>query len=117
MMELVISALLIALALIVIVGVIPMGVNSLKKSESIQAATLYAVEVVEDSKRDGFRPTADQLLFERDVEINKIRYHVTREIYSADGDNPPSLYDVVVHVSWQPQPVPVELRTRVYRKP
>jgi len=115
LLEIVVSVLLVGGALIVIVGLIPTSVTSLKKAENIQAATLYATEVLEDARRVDFRADAANRWWKRTVEINRISFLVQREIYAVDEGDPPRLYDVVVKVSWKPQPVPVELRSRVYQ--
>ena len=112
-LEVMVSVVLVACSLTVIVGIIPMGATSLRKSENHQAAILYANEVVEDAARGDFVPVPADL-FQRDVTINGIQYQVAREIYAVDAETPPHLYDVVVRVAWGGQPVPVLLRTRVY---
>ena len=113
LIEVVVSVVLVAASLIVIVGMIPMGASAQRKSENMQAATLYACEVLEDAARTEYRPH-DRDRFERDVTINDTAFHVVRVIYGVDASDLPQLYDAVVHVSWKPQPVPVELRLRVY---
>ena len=114
LLEIVVSLCLVALSLVLIVGIVPMNVTSLKKSEALQAATLYASEVLVQAESPAFVPDAEHLSLDHPVVINQVTYRVVRQIYGVDGANPPHLYDVVVHVSWEPQPVPVELRTRVY---
>lgn len=114
LLEITVSAVLVAVAVVVIVGLIPTTVTSLKKSENMQAATLYAVEVLEDARRTDFVPDASHRRCDRTLEINHIAFAVARDVYALDGEDPPRLYDVVVKVTWKPQPVPVELKTRVY---
>jgi type II secretory pathway pseudopilin PulG len=116
LLEVVVASLLIAVALMVIAGLIPASVTSMKKAENIQAATLYATEVLEDARRPDFIPDASRRLWERKLDLNQIAFTVQREIYGVDGNEPPDLYDVVVKVTWEPQPVPVELRSRVYKQ-
>lgn len=113
LLEVVVSVVLVAASLVVIVGMIPMGASAQRKSENIQAATLYACEMVEDAARPEYRPRGSDR-FERDVAINGTTFHAVRVIYGVDATDAPHLYDVVVNVSWNPQPVPVELRLRVY---
>lgn len=116
LLEIVVSLFLVAVALTLASGIIPMNVTSLKRSESLQAATMYAVEVLAEAESPAFVPDADHLNMQRDVVINDVTYHVLRVIYAVDHSPIPRLYDVVVNVSWEIQPVPVELRTRVYRR-
>jgi len=113
-MEIVVSLVLVATALILIVGLIPMNANSLKRSESIQAATLYAIEMLTDAESVAFIPSDLNMNVDREVTINQTTYRVERAIYGVDDVKPPRLYDVVVKVSWNTQAVPVVLRTRVY---
>lgn len=114
LLEVVVSLVLVAASVTVIVGIIPMGVTSLKKSESLQAATLYALELIEDAARADFESVRANRLLKRDVTLNKFQYRVARELYFVDEEEPSHLYDVVVNVSWDSQPAPVILRTRVY---
>lgn len=115
LLEIVVALCIVAVSLTLIVGIIPMNVSGLKKSEAIQAATLYASEVLAQAESPAFVAEPATMFLDRTVVINQVPFRVVRGIYGVDAPERPRLYDVIVNVSWETQPVPVELRTRVYR--
>ncbi len=115
LMEIVVCIALIAISVLIILGLIPMGAVSLQKAQDVQAATLYGTELLEDGARpDYVPPSPDRVDRDFEVTLNHTTYHVQRAIYACDASHPPRLYDVVVTVAWSAQPQPVSLRTRVY---
>ncbi len=90
LLEIVVAVVLVAIALIVIVALIPTTVGALKKSENIQAATLYAIEVLEDARRADFVPVAAHRSFVRTLPINGILFNVQRDIYGVDDEERPA---------------------------
>ncbi len=99
---------LLAGCVLVIVAMLPSGVLSLQKAQNIQAATAYGLEVMEVT-RTQFTPTA----LDFKANLNGQSFHVQRAVYPVPSASP--LYDVAVTVSWDGQPVPVVLSTRLYR--
>lgn len=115
LLEVIVSVLLVAVSIVIIVGLIPTGIHAQKKSENIHLATLYANEVIEDAQRSDFALRDTDMHVEHRFTANDTEFRVTRDIYGIAGDTPTHLFDVVVRVTWNPQPVPVDLRTRIYR--
>lgn len=107
LLEVVLAAALLAASLLVIVSLIPSGVLSLKKAENIQAATAYALEVLEWD-RANFSSTAPP---DSQVTLNGTVFHVHNDVYAVPTYS--GLYDLAVTVSWDRQPQPVILATRV----
>lgn len=113
-MELIVSIVILSAVLLVIIGLIPAGVTGLRKADDVQAATLYGMEVVEETCKGNGKPDVTEAVFK--VRLNQSTFEVHREVSAVDRNaDPPSLFDVAVTVSWAGQPAPVKLRTRIYR--
>lgn len=109
LIEVIIASALVAAGVMVLLTLIPSGVLSLKKAEDLQTATAYGLEVMEIS-RGGFERSS--ALDDFHITLNSTEFHVTRQFWPvADTDN--RLFDVQVSVSWNGQPVPVQLSTRM----
>lgn len=109
LVESIVAAALIGACLLTIVSIIPSGVLSLKKAEDLQAATSYGLEVLELRRS---RLDAGELKHE--ITLNATRFEVVSRVdqRSHTGGH---LYDFVVTVSWNRQPCPVRLATRLFR--
>ncbi len=113
LVEIVVASALVAATVLMVMGLIPFGVTSLKKAENMQAATAYGVEVLEARRASILqeRPAIPDAI---DVRLNQTEFHVestTRTTAHPAG----RLVDISVTVTWNRQPVPVVLATRVYR--
>lgn len=105
------AAALLAACVLTVITLIPSGVVSLKKAEDIQAATAYGLEVLE-TRRAMLDPAAAATTYE--ITLNQTTFQVTsrgRAISHPGG----RLVNVVVEVTWNRQPQPVLLSTRVFR--
>lgn len=109
LVDVIVSIALLAMGLLFVVSLIPMGVLSLKKAENLQTAAAYAVEVVEAS-REGFEETARLDKFE--TVINDTDFEIERFVQTVP-DTDGRLHDVKVVVKWDGQPVPVVVTTRM----
>ncbi len=49
-----------------------------------------------------------------DRELNNTQFHLQRDIYALDHQNPHRFFDVLVTIGWNRQPVPLRLSTRLY---
>lgn len=115
LVELLVSFALVALSLICIMGVIPLGAVSMQKAADLQAASLYAAEMLEDAARLDYRPSTSGVERDFDVTLDRTQFHVVRGVYALDQAAQTHFFEVVVSVSWNRQPQPVMLVTRVYR--
>lgn len=109
LVESIVAAALIGACLLTIISVIPSGVLSLKKAEDLEAATAYGMEVLEMR-----RARLDPGEMTHEITMNATRFDVVSRV---DEQPHPGghLYDFVVTVSWNRQPCPVRLATRLFR--
>ncbi len=114
LVEVILAVALAGGALLTLVTLFPAGMLSLQKARDLEAATAYGTEVLETSRR-GIDQTATLNNFI--VTINRTDFHVTRDFHAVSKSTPvglrPPLYDVVVTVTWQGQPYPVTIGTRM----
>ncbi|MHB2017800.1 MAG: hypothetical protein ACYCW6_12700, partial [Candidatus Xenobia bacterium] len=83
----------------------------------VEAATMYAAQVLEEVGYDARTGnlTPGPLPTPVKITLQTTDYQVTRNVTALDAaDAPPRLYQVDVAVSWNDQPVPVRLSTRLY---
>lgn len=109
LLEVVIALALVALGVVFVLGIIPTGVLSVKRSEDMEAATSYGMEVIENA-RHKLPPEAETDTY---VTFNKTDFHVQRAIYSVDDYTT----DIVVVVRWSEESPGIRLATRVRGKP
>jgi uncharacterized protein (TIGR02598 family) len=105
--EVIVAAGLVAMSALMIVTLLPSGVLSLKKAENLQAATAYALEVIEAHRAHS------TVAPDFKVTLNDTQFRVqstTRAVPHPSG----RLQDVLVTVTWNRQPQPVSLATRLY---
>lgn len=105
LLEVVIALALIALGIVFVLGILPTSVLSVKRSEDMEAATAYGVEVVEDARRQ-LPETLSQTFVKT---LNQTEFTVTRDIYVVDQ----ATSDIVVVASWSPDRPGIRLATRV----
>ncbi len=117
LVEVVISVSILAVLLMFLVGVLPSAVLTQQRGSALQAATAYAVEVMEDFKSRptpaGPYPVRDEWLA---VRLNAVQYRVSRDIYLVEGEGTARLLEGVVVVTWGGTGSPLTLRERVYRR-
>lgn len=115
MIEILVATALIAVALIMIVSVVPTGIFSIKRAADFQSASTYGNELLEDARVTALAypsyPVTDRNL---SITLNNTVFHVTRDVYAVDGKVPHRLFDVVVSARWTGQPVPQRFYTRIY---
>jgi prepilin-type N-terminal cleavage/methylation domain-containing protein len=116
LIEIIMALALFSMCIFLVINVIPTGVMTLKKAEDLQSASLYGQEIIEDAVRSfpkgaAYFPVKDR---EFDITMNSTQFHVTREIYNVDTCTPPKLFDIVVVVSWDRQPMPLRLGRRLF---
>lgn len=108
MVEVIVAAALLGACVLLIVGLVPSGVLSLKKAEDLQAASAYALQVLEFHRKTA-RPDQDEAF---DVALNQTQFHVHVQT-SAVPAHAERLADLCVTMSWNRQPAPLVLATRV----
>lgn len=111
LVEVIVAAALVAASILLMVGLLPTGVLALKKAEDVQAATAYGVEVLE-TRSAALPPAPFTSAFW--ITLNGTRFRV-RTVVSAVPHPSGHLYDLAVTVTWNRQPAPVRLFTRLYR--
>lgn len=109
LLEIVIAMALAALGFLFILGILPAGITSIKRSEDLETATAYGMELMEDARR-GLPP---EMATEFTIEMNLTRFKFVREIYRVDGD----LSDIVVVGTWSEDLPGIRLVTRVPGQP
>jgi Tfp pilus assembly protein PilV len=105
LLEVVIALALVALGVVFVLGIIPTSVLSVKRSENIEAATAYGMELVEDARQN--LGTGTERHYE--VEFNNTRITFIRALYTVDE----STTDIVVVGKWSDERPGIHLATRV----
>lgn len=109
LIEVVFAMGLLALGFLFVLGIVPTGLTSVKRSEDIEAATAYGNELIEDARRT-LPPLGPQ---ELKLTFNATEFKIVREIYAVDND----LTDVVVVAQWTTDKPGVRLATRLHAQP
>lgn len=109
LVEVIVAASLVGAGLLLVVGLLPSGVLSLKKAEDLQTATAYGMEVMEISRGD---LSHTPFLNDFQVMLNSTEFRVTREVMPVAGSDG-RLFDVLVTVSWGDPPAQAQLATRM----
>jgi uncharacterized protein (TIGR02598 family) len=115
LVEIIVAVAILASSILIIISIIPTGVLSLKKSEDIQSASAYGMELIEEVRNS--RPDYQNYpVTDLDVEksLNNTNFRFQRDIYAIDLQTPHRLFDIIVTVNWPRQPQPLRLSTRVY---
>lgn len=104
-LEVIFAMAILSLLFLFVLGILPTGVRSIKKSEDMAAAAAYSVELIEDARRN--MPQAGAQTFR--LTLNNTEFVMVREIYRVDA----ALTDIAVTASWQPNTPPLRYVTRL----
>jgi prepilin-type N-terminal cleavage/methylation domain-containing protein len=108
-LEVVVAMALLALGFLFVLGIVPTGVTSIKRSEDIEAATAYGMELMEDARHSLPPATAHEYV----LTMNQTEFHFRRELVRVNDD----LTDIVVTATWSETLPGIRLVTRVQGQP
>jgi type II secretory pathway pseudopilin PulG len=108
-LEVIFAMALLALGFLFVLGIVPTGIRSIKRSEDLAAATAYSVELIEEARRS--LPQEGPQEFK--ITFNKTEFKIKREIIVVDE----GLTDVVVTAQWIPDTPGLRVVTRVPGQP
>lgn len=109
LLEVVIAMSLLALAFLFVLAIVPAGITSIKRSEDIEAATAYGMEIMEEARRS-LPPEGEKLFF---IELNQTEFKIMREVVRVNQD----LTDIVIRAKWSDVLPGITLATRVHGQP
>ncbi|NDD28545.1 MAG: hypothetical protein EB084_09810 [Proteobacteria bacterium] len=108
-LEVVIALALLAVGVLLVLGIVPTGISSMRRAEDISSAVAYGNDVIEHCRAK--LPPAGET--EWTVTLNSTDFHVKREVVPVTR----ALTDVVITLQWSDRTPPRVLATRIQGAP
>lgn len=106
LIEVILAVALLAMGVLFVASIIPTSVMSLKKAEDLQAASAYALKIVENLR---LHPPAGPDTQGGVVTLNRTEFRFSYEVLPVEE----GLFDIVVVMTGRPDSPPFRLATRV----